>query len=179
MLKKVRHRLTYANVMATVAVFIALGGGAYAASQLKKNSVGSKQIKKNAVTGAKVKNNSLTGSDVAESTLGRVPAAASAEPAAFAHVSSDGVLDQARSKNVGSVALTGTSTYCFSGLPFTPRGGQATIDELDSAFQSAQFVAGTGSSCQAGTQAFVFTIEPGSVASGKGSPAAFYVVFYR
>jgi hypothetical protein len=30
------RRLTYANVMATLALFVALGGGAYAATQLKK-----------------------------------------------------------------------------------------------------------------------------------------------
>jgi len=53
-----RAKLTYANVMATVAVFIALGGGAYAVG-VAKNSVGKKQLKKNAVTGAKVKNGSL------------------------------------------------------------------------------------------------------------------------
>jgi hypothetical protein len=32
------ERLTYANIMATVAVFLALGGGAYAATHLGKNS---------------------------------------------------------------------------------------------------------------------------------------------
>jgi hypothetical protein len=67
-----RPRLTYANVMATIAVFIALGGSAYA-FHLGKNSVGTKQIKKNAITGAKVKNDSLTGSDINESTLGTIP----------------------------------------------------------------------------------------------------------
>jgi hypothetical protein len=40
-----RNRLTYANVMATVAVFLALGGGAWAALTLPKNSVKSRQIK--------------------------------------------------------------------------------------------------------------------------------------
>jgi hypothetical protein len=45
MKREIRSRLTYANVMATVAVFLALGGGAYAAIHLKKNSVRSKQIK--------------------------------------------------------------------------------------------------------------------------------------
>jgi hypothetical protein len=49
-----REKLTYANVMATIAVFIALGGGAIAATQLPKNSVGAKQIKKEAVTPAKL-----------------------------------------------------------------------------------------------------------------------------
>lgn len=42
--------LTYANVVSTVCLFIVLGGGAYAASQLPKGSVGSAQLKRNAVT---------------------------------------------------------------------------------------------------------------------------------
>jgi hypothetical protein len=49
--------------MATIAVFLALGGGAYAALKLPKNSVGSKQLKKNAVRSAKVKNRSLLAKD--------------------------------------------------------------------------------------------------------------------
>ena len=44
MLGGIRSRLTYANVMATVAVFIALGGGAYAVTKLDRNSVKSKHI---------------------------------------------------------------------------------------------------------------------------------------
>jgi hypothetical protein len=53
-MKKIRGKLTYANVMATIAVFIALGGVSYAATQLPKNSVGSKQLKKGSVTPAKL-----------------------------------------------------------------------------------------------------------------------------
>ena len=49
MLSKLHARLTYANMMATVAVFIALGGSSYAAFT---------------VTGKNVKNSSLTGKDV-------------------------------------------------------------------------------------------------------------------
>ena len=49
MLTKLRSHLTYANVMATIAVFIALGGTSIAAVSLKKNSVGSTQLKKGAV----------------------------------------------------------------------------------------------------------------------------------
>ena len=64
-----RPRLTYADVMATLALFIALGGGAYAATALPRNSVGTKQIKRSAVTGAKVRNHSLTGADFNQSTL--------------------------------------------------------------------------------------------------------------
>lgn len=46
---RLRDYLSYANAMATIAVFIALGGGAYAATQLERNSVGSKQIRKGSV----------------------------------------------------------------------------------------------------------------------------------
>ena len=53
MLRKITGRLSYANVLATVAVFLALGGGAYALS-LPRNSVGTKQIKKHAVTKPKL-----------------------------------------------------------------------------------------------------------------------------
>ena len=76
-----RGKLTYANVMATIAVFIALGSGAYAAVQLPKNSVGTKQLKKGSVTGAKVANATLTGANLNLSTLGTVPSAANAQAA--------------------------------------------------------------------------------------------------
>ncbi len=69
MKKIVRGRLTYSNVIATLALFLALGGGAYAATQLPKNSVGAKQIKKNAVSGSKVKDGSLRASDFKKGEL--------------------------------------------------------------------------------------------------------------
>lgn len=54
MLARLRSCLSYANVMATIAVFVALGGGAYAAFKLPANSVGSRQLKNSAVTPKKV-----------------------------------------------------------------------------------------------------------------------------
>jgi hypothetical protein len=63
MLSRPRPRLTYANVTATLALFIALGGSSYAALQLPKASVGPKQLKKNAVSSPKVKPGSLLLSD--------------------------------------------------------------------------------------------------------------------
>lgn len=47
-------KLTYGNVIATIALFIALGGVAVAAG-LPKNSVGPKQLKRGAVTSAKIR----------------------------------------------------------------------------------------------------------------------------
>jgi hypothetical protein len=60
---RVRSRLTYANVLASLALFIALGGASYAAVQIPKGSVGTKQLKRNAVTSPKVKPGSLLVSD--------------------------------------------------------------------------------------------------------------------
>jgi hypothetical protein len=85
-------KLTYSNVVSTLCLFLLLGGGAaFAATQLKKNSVGTKQIKNNAVTtakikngaitGAKVKSGSLTGTQINASTLGTVPTAQTAQTA--------------------------------------------------------------------------------------------------
>jgi hypothetical protein len=48
-LKKVRSRLTFANLISCLALFVALGGASYAATQLPKNSIGSKQIKKGSI----------------------------------------------------------------------------------------------------------------------------------
>ena len=61
------------NLVAYLALFVALGGTSYAAVKLPRNSVGTAQIKKNAVTGPKVKNGSLGRVDFA---AGQLPAGA-------------------------------------------------------------------------------------------------------
>ncbi len=65
------RRPSYAEVVATLALFIALGGASYAAIQIPKNSVGTKQLKKNAVTSKKVKNRSLLAVDFRRGQLPR------------------------------------------------------------------------------------------------------------
>ncbi len=59
----VRGRLTFANLTAMLALFVALGGSSYAALALPKASVGAKQLKKNSVSSPKVKPGSLLTSD--------------------------------------------------------------------------------------------------------------------
>ena len=84
-MQPIRQRLSYANVMSTIAVVLALGGAtAFAATSLRPNSVGTAQLKKEAVTGAKVKNGSLSGVDVDVASLGQVPSAKSADSASTA-----------------------------------------------------------------------------------------------
>ncbi len=54
-MESVRKRLTYANVMSSLAVFLVVAGGtAFAATHLGKETVGTKQLKKEAVSLAKI-----------------------------------------------------------------------------------------------------------------------------
>jgi hypothetical protein len=75
MLSKVQARLTYANVISTIALFgVLAGGGAYAASKIgshniKRNAVRSRHIKNGQVRTQDVANDSLTGADIDESSL--------------------------------------------------------------------------------------------------------------
>jgi hypothetical protein len=59
--KQIHKRLTYANVMSSLAVFLFLGGAtAIAALKVPKHSVGPRQLKANAVTTPKIKANAVT-----------------------------------------------------------------------------------------------------------------------
>lgn len=71
---KLRQRLTYANVMSTLAVFIALGGSSYAALTISGSN-----IKNRSIPAKKLKRNAITGTEVRESRLNRVPRAKSAD----------------------------------------------------------------------------------------------------
>jgi hypothetical protein len=90
MLASLRRRLSYANAMATIAVFIALGGSSYAvatgsiasrelkdntlrSADLKNNDIRAKDVRNGTLAGVDVKNDALTGADMRESTLQTVP----------------------------------------------------------------------------------------------------------
>lgn len=73
------RRPSYASIVATLALVVALGGtGAYAAG-LAKNSVGSEQVRNGAIKSEDVKDGGLKGKDIKESSLDRVPSAASVD----------------------------------------------------------------------------------------------------
>src|SRR3954468_16940809 len=69
----IRSRLTSAHVIAMLALMVALGGTAYAALKLPKNSVGSKQIKTGAVGTSEVKNRSLKAGDFKKGQIPKGP----------------------------------------------------------------------------------------------------------
>src|SRR4051794_34604596 len=60
-------RRAVANVLATLALFVALGGTAYAALALPGGRVGTAQLRQGAVTGTKVRPGTLSTTDLAPS----------------------------------------------------------------------------------------------------------------
>src|SRR3954468_3850498 len=67
MLTRLRQQLSYANVTATLALFIALGGTSYAAMTLPRNSVGSTQIRTGAVHSSEIAKKAVKLRDIATS----------------------------------------------------------------------------------------------------------------
>jgi hypothetical protein len=66
MCKQLGSRLTYGNVMATVAVFVALGGTSYAVAT---GSIDSREIKNNSVRSKDIRNNGILSRDVRDRSL--------------------------------------------------------------------------------------------------------------
>ena len=120
-MRKVVGRLSYANVTATLALFVALGGTSYAVATLPRNSVGPAQLRTDAVRGSEIRRKAVKSSDIGdrsirlrdisksarESLRGQIGPAGPAGPPGptfFATVSSVG----ARIKgDVGTVSVSG------------------------------------------------------------------------
>jgi hypothetical protein len=74
-LKQIRKRLTYANVMSSIAVFLMLGGAtAFAATkiganEIKANSIKTGKIVKEAVTAGKIKNGAVIESKIGDGAV--------------------------------------------------------------------------------------------------------------
>jgi hypothetical protein len=86
MLPSLRARVTFANVVSLLALFVALGGTSYAVvsgtigtRQIKNNSVRGSDIRNRTITHKDVKRNGLGGSNIKESRLGQVPRARNAD----------------------------------------------------------------------------------------------------
>lgn len=193
-MKQIRQRLSYANVMSSIAVFLVLGGGAaFAASkigsnQLKANSVLTGKIKKEAVTTSKLKNDAVTGAKAKESSFGQVPSAAFATnaanaenglPRAYAKVlanSSGGGVDENLSKGItdASVTFTGGSVYCFE-LGFSPKNVMAVVDWIGGGQGHSQPDIGEYNQCPAGSDLSVRTTN--NADSGVGNIDFYLTVF--
>jgi hypothetical protein len=108
-----RKRLTYANVMSTIAVFLVVAGGATAlAAVLTKNSVKSRHIAPRAVKTSDLGRNAATGAKVREGSLAQVPSAAQANAAATAaNAANAGLLDNIDSLGFARPARNASGSF--------------------------------------------------------------------
>jgi hypothetical protein len=63
-MSRLRSHLSYANVMATIAIFVALGGTSYAVTQLPRNSVGATQVRANAIGKSELRSSAVRSKEI-------------------------------------------------------------------------------------------------------------------
>jgi hypothetical protein len=130
LLTRLRKRLSYANIVASLALFIALGGVSYAAtasrntvrsSSIRNGEVKTADIGSNAITSVKIKNGQVGSVDIANSAVNSAKiangsvargdlAAGAAGLRAYGAISDTGVLTQSR--GIASVNHPVTGVYC-------------------------------------------------------------------
>jgi hypothetical protein len=124
MLRRLIDRLTYANVVATMALFIALGGTSYAAIKLPHNSVGTEQIKSGAVHTGEIRDRTIRLQDLSTTARASLrgqtgpqgPQGPAGAPAIkhFASVSSSGGLIRGDATSGGSGGAIGAYVIGFA-----------------------------------------------------------------
>jgi len=134
-----RRHLTYANVVASMALFFALAGGSYAATKLAKDSVGPTQLRKSAVTGRAIKDNAVKGVDVDEASLAKVPSARAADRASSA-ASAD---TAAKATDAQHATAADTARSAATATSATTAGDAGTLDGRDSTAFELRCPAGT------------------------------------
>ncbi len=150
--------LTYANVVATLALFMALGGVSYAAL-----TVTGKNVKNNSLTGKDVKNKSLTKRDIKGSVRGRKggagatgpPGAPGASGSALAFARIDGetaTVEFGEAKNITNANVVRgsppTGVFCFGGIAPEPKNVIAShANDVFELNQSASIGGSTAELC--------------------------------
>ncbi len=173
MIARIRRHMSYANVMATIAVFVAISGGAYAASTINGASIKSRTIKgkklvKKTVSRKEVVDDTLTGGQINESTLGVVPSATSATSAANADKldNKDSLEFSATNQTVrvGIENGVGNNAGCASGVAVVVRDGQG--NPVDHRFTMQLFAGATN------VPAYAQIRSDGSIRNGSANVTA-------
>ena len=139
-----RRRLTYANIVATLALFIAISGGtAFAASKL----ITGKQIAKGTITAANIKKNTLSSKLFAKGVLQSGPKGATGAPGPTGATGATGAAGsavaygavvinsvgnpvlQAGAVGFTSVTSPGANEYCLN-LPANVNGAYPVLSNL-------------------------------------------------
>jgi hypothetical protein len=129
-----RRQLSYANVMATAAVFIALGGGAYAATALPRDSVGPTQLRAHAVTSSalaaravttgKIDRRAVTMSRLSRRVRARLDRRAAASPGAQGPKGDTGATGPA------GIDALGARRIAFDAAPGAPGAEPTTVLDM-------------------------------------------------
>ena len=193
-LDRVRSRLTYANVMSTIAVFVALGGSSYAAlridsADIQNNSVRGVDVRNRTLTEQDIKRNTLGSRSIKESRLGRVPRARNADrlggmsadqfllacPDGTFPIADVGVERSPRAPVAYGAAVIQCATTDF---PATPGRRLPTHGELQAALTGLQLAPGgeltsevSGSPTPGALNVLYITDQAGSVASTPDTDA--------
>ena len=165
MLHSLRRRLSYANVIATLALFAAFGGTSYAALK-----VTGKNVKNSSLTGADVKNSSLTTSDVKNQSLlskdfkaGQLAAGPKGDKGDAGAAGATNVTTRANTQIVPA-ASTDVTASCQAGEKAVGGGASYTNDEPEITVQQSKPAPATDGSTPTGwTVRFVVTGIPHTV----------------
>lgn len=141
-MNRIRTKLTYANVMSTLAVILVIGGGTAWAAGLGRNSVHSRNIapgavktsdlangavnadrlKANAVTGTKIADNAVDARQIADNVVGARHLADGSVGAGKLASDLQGKLNTLQTSNVVRADVTGTSEATSPELPLLSHG---------------------------------------------------------
>jgi hypothetical protein len=179
-----RPRLTFANLAATVALVLAVGGSSvYASSHLGKNDVRSRNLAPGAVKNSDVGKNAATSPKIKNGTIKVADVAAGVLPGDIADITgsaSGGPVTDLSGVGGKPVPLSGTTT-------FTPQPGQAAAVVVEAQFTIASASPPLSCSPEAallvnGERTRAFTELPGATSAtavtqfGRGADAPFGLV---
>jgi hypothetical protein len=180
----------YANVTATMALVVALGGSAYAANTIRSSDIKNGQVKQvdlanNAVTSGKVRNGSLLSKDFKSGQLPSGPRGstgatgangpkgdpgAPGSALAFGRVLAGGTLDAGKTKDVVVDAHPLVGRYCLV-VPAAARNIVAQLDLStglggEDAFASVD-AATVDSYCGVGPSNAIVTVASGGIGTNR------------
>jgi len=121
-MKLPRPRLTYANVVASLALFTALGGVSYAATTLPKGSVGTDQIQAEAVRTGKLVDDAVTAVKLAQGVRERLAPVGSTPAVTTSTSTPESVKHAETADRAATATKTDFATYAASA------GNAATAD---------------------------------------------------
>ena len=135
-MKQIQKRLSYANVVSTLALFLALGGAtAYAVNSLPPKSIGAKQLRPGAVTADKIRKHAVTAPKIEANAIksGKIAASAVKEAKlANAAVSNLKLANGAvTTEKIGAEAVTGAqlNEATLTQVPSANNANNATFAE--------------------------------------------------